>query len=830
MANLLKSYINHFGLDLKSSDIVREPQYASDMLNAEYQKNGNISKRPGYRGAASSEGGAGLHSYNRIDPTTAKESQILIAVSDTLHELITTTITVSYSGAAASVAFNLCLDKIADVYKVIIVEDTTQVLDFNLGVGIDEVSPVSVTALKTAIEGISADYSVTISGDPLAVAAYLDLVRDNDLVAGDVVMETHSWQEINTPITLLPGNTANQGDDDFYLTTAVQLNNVLYLSNGYDEMIKYDGQNAYRAGLPQPLTSPTAAVGGAGLLNPTDPNGYRYAYLYSQFDAAGNLVEGIESADSVNVNPVNQTVDLTGDNILASSGFNTNCAIVAGAQVGVTTITVDDGAGGSHTMKVGDTAYFFDGVSGGYVEREVTAIAAGTITIAGAAVDVADNAVISNNLRIGIYRNLDGGTQKFLVEEIPNNSFTATWSYNDNIIDSGLTIELTDPIVARGLPPKGRYISSYNNQLFSCGDIDNPLRVSWSDVGEPEYWNPTLYSLQLQSPNGEKLTGLAQSNEVMTVFEKRAMHVLSGDIVNNNIRVDTITKDIGCVSHNTIQEVRGSLYFLSDRGVWKTTSGQIPVEVSDLIEPAFEQDSLVTSANRYVLKRAQAINDRDREQYVLYIPTENTNLVGLVGNDNSIIFTEDYYRGAWLKWNNMNWSGGAAYHKTKIWFTERRNLGSSQIATHLYARSSRGDSWDYEDNVEPINFSYSSAWYSINEPSVFKKFLRMKTYASEATSNNRFMIDVDVEKNFIDGLVANSFMIDFSGNGGGYGISPYGVTGYGDIFFPSRKCKFGPIKARAIRFVLKNNNDCENVDIVGWELEVAMPFRTELKE
>jgi hypothetical protein len=113
-------------------------------------------------------------------------------------------------------------------------------------------------------------------------------------------------------------------------------------------------------------------------------------------------------------------------------------------QVSVSTITVDDGSGGSHTMKVGQTAYFYDSVSASFVTREITAVAATTITIAGAAVTVADNAVISNNLRIMILRTVSTGTIYKFVAEIPNNSFSATQVYTDATADASLGLPQGD--------------------------------------------------------------------------------------------------------------------------------------------------------------------------------------------------------------------------------------------------------------------------------------------------------------------------------------------------------------------------------------------------
>ena len=132
-------------------------------------------------------------------------------------------------------------------------------------------------------------------------------------------------------------------------------------------------------------------------------------------------------------------------------------------------------------MKVGDTAYFFDSVSGSYVERQVTAvnttIVPYTITIAGAAVTVADNAVISNNLRIKILRNRNTGVAPVLhweLVEIPNNSFAVNQTFTDNRSDASLVAEFIEPVTDRSPPVPGKYISAYQSLMVTAGNISAP--------------------------------------------------------------------------------------------------------------------------------------------------------------------------------------------------------------------------------------------------------------------------------------------------------------------------------------------------------------------
>ena len=98
MGIILKQFTNHVGLDLKSSDINRRQEYASDMLNAQYRKNGNITKREGYRGFTESDGGQGLANYNRINPATGVREEILVGIDDNLKKLTEASFSVNYSG------------------------------------------------------------------------------------------------------------------------------------------------------------------------------------------------------------------------------------------------------------------------------------------------------------------------------------------------------------------------------------------------------------------------------------------------------------------------------------------------------------------------------------------------------------------------------------------------------------------------------------------------------------------------------------------------------------------------------------------------------------
>jgi hypothetical protein len=199
--------------------------------------------------------------------------------------------------------------------------------------------------------------------------------------------------------------------------------------------------------------------------------------------------------------------------------------------------------------------------------------------VAGAAVTVADNAVISNNLRIKILRNQNTGvspTLWFKVVEIPNNSFAATQTYTDNTADANLFTQFLELATDRSPPVKGKYLSAYQNLMVTAGDPENPNQVSVSDLTNPEYFPLVFNQFTVTNLQGDVITGIHPASESFLIFQNRAIHAVTGDVPNQSFRVDVITQDVGCVAHATIQDVRGKIFFLSPVGPRIMQGASIP--------------------------------------------------------------------------------------------------------------------------------------------------------------------------------------------------------------------------------------------------------------
>lgn len=825
----VKRYENFSGVDYKSSDLRFPEAYATELRNVKFTQTGSLEKRKGYQGAAASQGGAGLYTYRKYSALGAEEFEVL-TVDSGLWKLTESVLTVTYTGASPTCEISVVFDQGTSQYRCNILEGSTTVLDYALGVGIDEVSPVTMTQLVSQINALTG-FTASASGVGATPAAFLVTTLNHDLIVAPLSIPSRYWSAVNAPGTLFPGNVTYQNDADFENTSSVQIQNCLYLSNGYDEVIKYDGQNAYRAGVPTPgAVTAVATVDAAGFTG----DNYVYKVQYIQKDAQGNETAGNWVATDPPISfAVNNRIDLTLPNILAASGFNTNCAVVAGAQTTVTTINVDNGAGGAHTLKVGDTAYFYDAVSTAYVEREITAVGANTITIAGAAVTVADNAVISNNLRIAIWRSKDSATAPtvwYAVAEVPNNSFTANQNYRDLAQDTALGAIFLEPVTDRSPPPKGRYISSFQNIMLSAGDLQYPNIVSFSDIESPEYFPTPDNQLIVNDLQGDRITGLAPSNEFFIVFQSRAIHVVSGELSELAFRVDQIANDIGCAAHASIKDIRGALFFMSLNGPRVIQGGQVPRGLGAFdnnpfvsrIDPRFDQTGELDEEAIFQLKRSVGFHDRIGQRYLCFVPCESLVGADRLANANSIVFVYDYPRDAWLEWDNINAAGGITDLGNELLFSERRYSDVSlQIDSCLYRFHTSNTYLDYADNVEAITCYWKSAWDFLGEASILKSFLALRIFSTEETQN-AFTLGVKTEVNWIKDTYSN---LNVSVGSGGYGEDRWDLDAYGSPVEPTLTRKLNNNRVKSLRVVFENSEHQKNILVTGYELEVAAPYK-----
>lgn len=756
--NLLnKGFANFRGLDLRSSDLQRSSEHASEIKNADFRKTGAMVKRKGYQCKSTSTGGFGLHTYNDIDTTTGKITEKIVAIDSNLHIGTSETLTITYSGAGVAYC-EMFLDSATGNFFFDVYEDNVRILNKDLGAGVEEASPVALSDLISDINAL-ADFSAVASGITTEPAAFLNIGRDLEL-APSTAINYEIWTAATLPTNApSPFATAqaNKNDTEFENASFASINNVLYIATGYDAMYKFDGTKLYKAGLPKPASAPTTNLI-AGSITDTS---VKYMYTYEYTDAKGNIIESIPSDESATLSPSSQNVEVTVSNILDTTGFDTD----------------------------------------------------------------------STDLKINLYRTTAAGTTFYLVKTVVNDGTSATQVITDDVTAGTITtlLEYITPIKEHGLPPIVKYITVYQGLLIASGDPTNVNSVYYSDIDSPEYFPAGDNAFLVDTFLGDKVTGIAPLGNSLFVFKNRSITQVTGTIAEDTFRVDLFgSSTIGCSAHHSIKEVNGNLVFLSEKGIYSMNQNeQSLTDLSEIIEPEFSR-----LRNNFTFKKAVAINWLDEDKYIIYMPVEASN----AATTSSKIYVFDYFRSAWLIWDNINAMGGMSIINQELYFTERRlSVLDGFVKYFSYKFLQSGTTYDYADHAASISFIYKSNWETFGEPSIFKKWLRCKIHSLDASlddfESESFTLNLETELDYTPGVPSTQLEFDFSGSqSGGWGIDAWGLFSWGATRLTSQLSKLKSTKAKSLRLIIKNNNLLENVLISGYEFEVATPYKEFIKE
>ena len=449
-----------------------------------------------------------------------------------------------------------------------------------------------------------------------------------------------------------------------------------------------------------------------------------------------------------------------------------NVAIVDGSQTDVNTINVKSSypaPTNDPTIQLGDVVEFID-TSNNIQRRNVTAVGASSIDIDGRPVSVASltliasinqrtdainlqrrnasaatlgtGAPISNNLRISIYRTLEGevfGTngKLFLVASIPNDgSGVGVQTYIDGITDAELGRALDNSERPPNPPPISKYVKAFGNQLFYAGGErgvpDNSDNVFFSHGNQPE--NVPLATNFFSVPNADDdITGLGVSGSTLITTKNHSLWAATGQFLTGQIEIVQIAPgtNIGCVAHATISSVGTLMYFVHTNGVYAITENQLfptdafgnPVPISLIIDALFRETNFLPQT-RYVFKRAVATNYTKDNQYLLFIPCEDTQSSIRTANANSIILCYDYTGKNWYQWINMNAAGGIFVVDDDLYFQERRFSGVNGNVANLYKQHRFYRLIDHADHAGPQRCEWRSSWEDLGQPEVRKKFCR----------------------------------------------------------------------------------------------------------
>lgn len=120
---------------------------------------------------------------------------------------------------------------------------------------------------------------------------------------------------------------------------------------------------------------------------------------------------------------------------------------------------------------------------------------------------------------------------------------------------------------------------THKNRLVLAGDPAHPNAVLYSAVitGDITFSGGTSGVIALE----DKVVGVSSFKDTVVVFCKSSIHKIENLGDADNQRVVTISKNVGCVSKETIQELGGDLIFLAQDGL-RTLAGTDKIDDTEL--------------------------------------------------------------------------------------------------------------------------------------------------------------------------------------------------------------------------------------------------------
>ncbi len=750
--------------------------------------------------------------------------------------------TINYTTGAYTVTFSGVTGSVIGNYR------SALITQFNvaMGKGYGVSSPYSITSLVGMLNSVTGVVA-TPSGQTNYPGAFIE-VCDITIIPDKktAVLTYYYWLSVNRTLAVtFPGLVASLVTDAYRNATFAAYQQVIYIANPFDPVQKYDGQTVYNAGMPNGAM-PSAAAGTTGNVDTGD---HTYYITYEQIDASGRLVEGVISDGYTITLITDSIVEVTVNNLIQGTGWNTNCAIIAFPQLTANTIIVETG----HTMQVGDSAFLLD-TSGNPHTRLVTAVTSMSITIDGAPINVTNatdwQKAISNNLKINIYRTKALGLEPFFVFSIPNNSYQATTTYEDNVADADLNQQYIFPSNRHDPPPTVGVVFPFNNLVIYTADPNNDDFVWYSDPDQPEYVD------QLQSPinepnrflvpsNSDDIVGVGVAGSTLVIFKNLSIYAISGEIATEQYTLIAVAQgsNIGCVAHATIKSVGELLYFLHTNGIYSMSETSIfptdefgnPIALTIPIDKFFRDNTGAGEVNQqYVLSRAVATNYTKDNQYILFLPCETPcgcpiNIAPRVANDNSRILCYDYQGKNWFEWTNINAAGGIYVNDDNLYWQERRASQTGKAVSKSAKQHRQYLLIDQADHVVPVRTTWISSWEDYSQPRVRKKFVRAALLFDNISSRfqtnlPRMFFFTSIDWN--TGTVDTQSIITTEVNARPWSISDWSWTtwsGYQDTFVVI-PLKNGTV-TKSIQVGLQLNQLNTSFNLQGFQLEISPDFR-----
>ncbi len=404
----------------------------------------------------------------------------------------------------------------------------------------------------------------------------------------------------------------------------------------------------------------------------------------------------------------------------------------------------------------------------------------------------------------------------------------STYTYRDDIPDAQMSSIGYDPQDGEELPRACKYLTKYQDTIFQSGrpvnqNLANVIypsinpsattnswgvpytegqearlyyteaslcdfsSVYWADIDDIEGFPQNgLNEFLVDTPQNDRITGIAPNKDVLVVFKSQTTSILSGDVANSAISYEVLEQVLGCASHKSIQEVEGALIWCDeDYGFYTMVAGRLPIHIGFPISDYFR-------LSKVDAKRAVSCNYVKESLYICAIGDKT------FVYDYAHTTVNNTYRNCWYLWDRF----------TPVDMICDANNDVFLIDSRMWKMKATNTKYDFSDHKSAFTMLFNTAWLNFGFPTIDKTFFGLWINSIQG----EFSLDIKQYANYLENTVAVYENLTFAKES-----SKLAVKNYMNANLP---------KVSAIGFGLQNSNVNEFVRIQGWEVEFEAPYTT----
>jgi hypothetical protein len=257
--------------------------------------------------------------------------------------------------------------------------------------------------------------------------------------------------------------------------------------------------------------------------------------------------------------------------------------------------------------------------------------------------------------------------------------------------------------IERSAPTACKFIEKFSERLAVAGNPDYPSTVYYSTRLKPwDFEGASAGSIDV----GDIITGIKVFRNSLIIFCKNSIYELTN--LDSTPIIKSVTKNIGCVSGNSIQEIGGDLIFLAPDGL-RTVAGTARIDDVELSSISRKILPLINDLlNNFGIYTISSIVIRERSQYRLFYYQSgqaDSGQQGIIGTfkysaEGVPAFEWSQTKGLPVKFctSDLNSSGTEViYHADESGYVYQHDVGNSFDGNNVVAEFQTPD-MDYGDN------------------------------------------------------------------------------------------------------------------------------------